>query len=64
MIDEVLLATDGRMQKAIGAMRREFNNIRSGRATPALVDHIKVDAYGTPTPLSQVATISVPEANL
>ena len=64
MIDEVLLATDGRMQKAIEAMKREFNNIRSGRATPSLVDNIKVDAYGTLTPLSQVATISVPEANL
>lgn len=64
MIDEVFLATDERMRKAIEAMRREFNNIRSGRATPALVDNIKVDAYGTPTPLNQVATISVPEANL
>jgi len=64
MIDEVFLTTDERMQKTIEAMRREFNNIRSGRATPALVDNIKVDAYGTPTPINQVATISVPEASL
>ena len=64
MIDEVLLAADGKMQKAIEAMRREFTNIRSGRATPALVDNIKVDAYGSLTPLNQVATISVPEASL
>lgn len=64
MIDEVLLSADERMQKAIGAMKRDFNNIRSGRATPALVDGIKVEAYGTPTPLNQVATISIPEASL
>lgn len=64
MIDEVLLATDGRMQKAIEAMRRDLANIRSGRVTPALVDNIKVDVYDVPTPLNQLATISVPEANL
>jgi ribosome recycling factor len=64
MIDEVLLDADRRMQKSIEAIRREFSNIRSGRATPALVDHIKVDAYGVLTPLNQVATISIPEASL
>ncbi len=64
MIDEVLLAADGKMQNAVEAMKREFNNIRSGRATPALVDNIKVDVYGTFTPLNQIATISIPEANL
>jgi len=64
MIDEVLLTADGRMQRAIEAMRRELANIRSGRATPAILDNIKVDVYGVPTPLNQIATISVPEANL
>jgi ribosome recycling factor len=64
MIDEVFLSTDTRMQKTIDAMRREFDTIHTGRATPALVDHIKVEAYGTITPINQLANISVPEANL
>jgi len=64
MIDEILLAGDGKMQKSIEALRRELAAIRTGRATPALVDNIKVDAYGVPTPLNQIATISVPEARL
>jgi len=62
MIDPTLLAVDGRMQKAIEALKRELNTIRTGRATPALVEYIKVDAYGVSTPLNQIATISVPEA--
>jgi ribosome recycling factor len=65
MIDEVLLAVDGKMQKTVQVLKREMETIRSGRATPALVDHIKVDAYGgVPTPLNQLATISVPEVRL
>ena len=52
------------MQKAIDAMKKEFASIRSGRATPGLVDNIKVDAYGNPTPLNQLANISAPEPNL
>ncbi|HJX69842.1 MAG TPA: ribosome recycling factor [Dehalococcoidia bacterium] len=64
MIDEILLAVDERMRRSIEAMRRDLTTIRSGRAAPALVEHIKVDAYGVPTLLNQLATISVPEANL
>lgn len=64
MIDPTLLAVDGRMQKAIEALKRELNTIRTGRATPALVEYIKVDAYGVSTPLNQIATISVPEAKM
>ena len=62
MIDQTLLAVDGRMQKTVEALKRELNTIRTGRATPALVEYIKVDAYGVSTPLNQIATISVPEA--
>ncbi len=51
-----------RMQNALEALGREFGRIRSGRATPALVDKISVEAYGSEMPMSQVATISVPEA--
>jgi len=64
MIDQTLLAVDEKMQKTIEALKRELNTIRTGRATPALVEYIKVDAYGVSTPLNQIATISVPEAKL
>jgi ribosome recycling factor len=52
------------MKKTIAALRDEFNGIRTGRASPSLLDKIRVDYYGQKTPLSQVATISVPEARL
>jgi ribosome recycling factor len=64
MIDDILSETSRKMGKAIDAMKRELATIRAGRATPAIVDHIKVDYYGVPTPLNQIATISVPEARL
>jgi len=64
MIDQILLEVDGRMQKTAQVLKREMETIRSGRATPALVDHIKVEAYGAPTPLNQLATISTPEARI
>ena len=64
MIDDILSETSKKMGKAIDAMKRELATIRTGRAAPAIVDHIKVDYYGVPTPLSQIATISVPEARL
>ncbi len=51
-----------RMEGAIEALGREYGRIRSGRATPALVDKIMVEAYGSEMPLSQMATIQVPEA--
>jgi len=64
MIDDILSETSKKMGKAIDVMKRELATIRTGRATPAIVDHIKVDYYGVPTPLNQIATISVPEARL
>jgi ribosome recycling factor len=53
-----------RMQKALEALKREFASVRSGRASAALLDGIKVDYYGTLTPLPQVANISAPDARL
>jgi len=64
MIDDALLAADNKMQKTVQVLKRELETIRSGRATSALVDQITVEAYGTNTPLSQLASISVPEARL
>ena len=63
-ITDILSDADDRMKKAAEALRREFDTIRTGRASPALVEHVQVDYYGTPTPLNQLATISVPEARL
>ena len=63
-ITEVLTETDARMQKSVDALGRELNSIRSGRASPALIENLMVEYYGTPTPLNQMASISVPEARL
>jgi ribosome recycling factor len=64
MVDDELLDADDRMEKAVEALRRDLSTIRTGRASPALVEHLKVDYYGTETPLNQLATISAPEARL
>lgn len=64
MINETLADAEGRMTKSIDALHRDLNTIRTGRASPALLDRISVEYYGTPTPLNQMANISVPEARL
>ncbi len=64
MLEEVIRETDTRMKKALEAVKRDFAAIRTGRATPSLVENYKVDYYGVPTPLSQMATIFCPEAQL
>jgi ribosome recycling factor len=62
MIDELLADARERMHKSVDSTRHEFGSVRTGRASPALLDRIRVDYYGAPTPLNQLATISVPEA--
>lgn len=52
------------MDKAVEAMRREFGSVRTGKATPALLDSVRVDAYGSKMPINQVATVSAPEARM
>jgi len=64
MIDELLKDAQERMHKSVEATRGEFGSVRTGRATPALLDRVMVDYYGTSTPLNQVATVSAPEARL
>lgn len=64
MIRETLADAEERMSKAMDALRRDLNTIRTGRASPSLLDRITIDYYGTPTPLNQVAGISAPEARL
>ena len=51
-----------RMEDALDAVRREFATVRTGKATPALLDTVRVDAYGSKMPVNQVATVSTPEA--
>jgi len=53
-----------KMKKAVEALKNDFNGLRTGRASPSLLDKIRVDYYGEKSPLSQVATVSVPEARL
>jgi len=62
MINEILHETHDRMQKTIDSLQLDLMSIRTGRASPALVDRLHIDYYGVPTPLIQVAAISVPEA--
>lgn len=62
--DEVMKGAESKMQKAVVHNREELASIRSGRASPALLNRITVDYYGTQTPLNQVANISVPEPRL
>lgn len=64
MIDDALLDATDRMDKTLEALQRDLATVRTGRASPALVEHLKVDYYGTPTPLNQLATITTPEARL
>ncbi len=63
-IEDFLTDCELRMHKSIDATRTEFNTVRTGRASAALLDRITIDYYGTPTPLSNMATISAPEARL
>jgi len=64
MIEDVLKETESKMKKAVAALERDLGGVRTGRASARLVDNVKVDYYGTPTPLNQVASITVPEARL
>ena len=63
-MESVKAACEERMKKTVASLRDEFNGLRTGRASPALLDKIRVDYYGQKSPLSQVATVSVPEARL
>ena len=60
--DEILLDAEDRMEKALAALERDFARLRTGRASTALVDGIKVDYYGTPTLISQMASVAVPDS--
>src|SRR3954469_6564607 len=64
MIDDVMKDAEDRMKKAIDALKRDLQSIRTGRATPSLIDRMNIEYYGTPMPLNQLASISAPEPRL
>ena len=64
MVSRTLWNAEEKMRVSIEVLKRELATIRTGRATPALIEHIKVEYAGVPTPLNQIAGISVPEARL
>jgi ribosome recycling factor len=64
MIDDLLQDAREHMEKSVDATRTKFGSVRTGRATPHLLDRINVDYYGAQTPLKQLATVSAPEARL
>lgn len=63
-MEDIQKETNQRMQKTIDSFKKDLGRIRAGRATPALLDGVNVDYYGTSTPVNQVANISVPEARM
>ena len=63
MSSEILADADHKMSRAVDAMERDFQGVRTGRASTSLVERLTVDYYGTQTPLNQLAGISVPEAH-
>lgn len=64
MINTIKQDAEERMNKALGALRSDFATIRTGKANPSILEKVVVDYYGTPTPISQMANISVPEARM
>jgi ribosome recycling factor len=64
MIEDTKNDAKEAMEKAIANLEREFNRVRTGRATPAILDGIRADYYGAPTPLNQMASVSVPEPRM
>ncbi len=63
-MEKELAASEDRMKKAVEALQRELSTIRAGKATPSLLDNVRVDYYGTLTPVRQIANVSAPEPRL
>lgn len=64
MINEVLNESEEKMKKTVEVLRKDLASVRAGRANPAMLDKITVDYYGTPTPVNQLANVSVPEPRM
>jgi ribosome recycling factor len=64
MVNDVLKSLDERMEKALGAVKSSFATVRAGRATPALLDRVQVEYYGSTMPINQLANVSAPEPRM
>ena len=63
-MDAVFTKAKEKMEKCLDALNRDYKAVRAGRANPAILDRVTVDYYGTPTPINQMAAISVPEPRM
>ena len=61
-MDEIKTSVQGKMDKVIDKLHKDFATFRAGRANPAILDKVQIDYYGTPTPIAQLATVATPEA--
>lgn len=64
MIEDVITETNSRMRKALEALQRDLTTVRTGRASPSLIERVPVEQYGTELPLNQLGTVAAPEARL
>ena len=64
MIDEIMMQAEERMEKALGSLHDAFASVRTGRANAMVLDRIKVDYYGVPTPINQMAGVKTPDAHM
>ncbi len=64
MVNQVLSETETKMRKAVDALKKDLAAVRTGRASPSLVEHVRVDYYGVPTPIQQMAAVSVPDPRM
>ena len=60
-VDDILLDSEERMEKALDILKKNLGGIRTGRANPGLIDSLRVDVYGSPTPIKQIASVGAPE---
>ena len=63
-VKEIITGIEGKMHKSVDALRVDLASLRAGRATPSLLEKVMVDYYGAPTPVTQVASVSVPEPRM
>ena len=64
MTKDVINAAEDKLQKSLDALKKEYGTLRAGRAAPSLLDKVMVDYYGTPTPVNQIANVTVPEPRM
>ena len=64
MIDDIMKSQEEKLKKTLECLKKEYGSLRAGRAAPSLLDKVMVDYYGTPTPVNQIASVTVPEARM